>query len=90
MSELIDPTVGATVWYWPAPNEPLRSLNNFSHGAAQPMAAQVVYAWGTTLVNLVVTDHEGRQVPRLNVRLLQCEDKPVAGEPHCAWPPTGR
>lgn len=92
---MIVPTIGRKVWYRPAPVEvrTQSDLRDFSAhkmvclNQAVPMDATVVYVWNDRMVNLRVTDHDGRQFALKSVLLLQGDEtyQPVNG--YCEWMP---
>ncbi len=75
MQTIIKPTVGRKVWYRPCANDktgpvPMSAAKN------QPLDATVIAVWGDRLVNVLVTDTQGKQFPVLSVDLLQPGDEP--------------
>jgi hypothetical protein len=65
---MIKPTVGRVVLYWP-------SAVQAGTDTLQPFAATVAYVWNDRMVNLSVTDHNGKQFGVTSVRLLQDGDE---------------
>lgn len=88
MSNLIPPTPGRVVWYYPSQQEiDAKSITIIDQG--QPMAATVAFVWHDRMVNLSVVDHAGAQFRRISVRLLQEDDPtPHSSEgPYASWMP---
>lgn len=88
MSNLIPPTPGRVVWYYPSQQEiDAKSITIIDQG--QPMAATVAFVWYDRMVNLSVVDHAGAQFRRTSVRLLQEDDPtPHSSEgPYASWTP---
>ena len=88
MSNLIPPTPGRVVWYYPSQQEiDAKSITIIDQG--QPMAATVAFVWHDRMVNLSVVDHAGAQFRRTSVRLLQEDDPaPHSSEgPYASWMP---
>ena len=65
MTQVIAPTPGRIVWYWPSTNDGLSAL------AGQPLAAIVAAAHDDRHVNLSVIDAHGNHHGRTNVFLSQ-------------------
>jgi hypothetical protein len=84
---MIHPTIGRRVWYYPSQTE----LNTWEIQQAspdQPFDAGVIWVANDRQVNLSVTDHYGRVVPRLAVPLVQPGDTiPTDGTAYCTWMP---
>lgn len=80
---MIPPTNGRIVWYTPATAD--REI--CQHDVKTPLAAQVCHVWGDRMVNLDVTDNEGRHFPRTRVTLLQDDDLKPEGGRFAAWMP---
>lgn len=76
---MIKPTVGRVVLYWP-------STVQEGSDTSQPFAATVAYVWNDRMVNLSVTDHNGRQFGVTSVPLLQDGDVRTGGM-CCEWMP---
>lgn len=73
---IIKPEVGRVVLYRPTYAGDLVSLDRDKRpDLRQPMSAQVAYVHQDRMVNLSVADHEGRQFPVTNVRLVQPGDE---------------
>ena len=80
MTQVISPTPGRIVWFYPAPHEGIATLNG------QPLAAIVAGVHSDTLVNLSVLDAYGNHQQRSNVTLVQPgNDAPAYS--HAAWMP---
>jgi hypothetical protein len=77
---MIKPTVGRVVLYWP-------SAVQAGTDTLQPFAATVAYVWNDRMVNLSVTDHNGKQFGVTSVRLLQDGDERPNGGMFCEWMP---
>lgn len=85
-TNLIKPTVGRVVWYWPS----LATMNvhdMFSNEPTQPMAAHVAYVWHDRMVNLVAYDHKGKVHALPSVSLIQPGDDVPEGRDFCQWMP---
>lgn len=78
----IKPTIGRMVDFWP---NGMLNMNTFD--PKQPFAAQVVYVWGDTMVNLRVTDHAGNSQPMSSVRLINEGDVVPVDCYYCSWMP---
>lgn len=77
MSQVITPTVGRKVWYWPFDSEKAGTFGMKQYGTPpQPLDATVLCVWGDRMVNLLVIDHEGNTFKRTSVNLLQGDDVP--------------
>lgn len=84
MTTTISPTVGRIVWFNPNGQyfQGMRQLGE------QPMAAQVAFVHRDTCVNLLVTDHIGRQHAAESVHLMQDGGPTLAsGQAFCEWMP---
>lgn len=80
MTQVISPTPGRVVWFYPAPHDGLATLNG------QPLAAIVAGVHNDNLVNLAVFDAYGNTQQRSNVHLVQPdEDRPNSA--HATWMP---
>lgn len=86
------PTIGRRLYYWPTQGElsdatqAHRNAALFNHiDADSPFDAGVVFVHSPTSVNLVVTDHFGKSLIRLQVPLIQ--DGPRAEGGFCEWMP---
>lgn len=93
---MIKPTPGRIVWYRPSAKD-LDGAFISHHGGLDPamkvlgnapLSAQIVGVQNDRLVNLIVFDAEGWGFPRLNVPLMQDDDKdePVLGG-YAEWMP---
>lgn len=90
--QIITPTVGRKVWYWPSTNDKAGPIPMCT-ASGQPLDATVIAVWGDRCVNLLVTDAQGHQFPVLSCTLLQPGDKPdenaegqLIGR-YCEWMP---
>lgn len=98
MSNVIIPTVGRKVWFWPQDctfekRNAEGVLKPFAPSdlggvtaARQPMDATVVYVWHDRMVNLLVLDHYGNAFPVTSATLVQDGDEPPTGA-YCEWMP---
>jgi hypothetical protein len=92
VSKVIIPTVGRKVWYRPSKND-LIGLGAMQVASGQPLDATIIAVWGDRMVNVLVTDIAGKQIPVLSCTLLQPGDVPatdLAGEPvgrYVEWMP---
>lgn len=70
---VIKPTVGRIVWYRPSYDVRLMTFDNNMtvYDNKMPLAAQIVWVWSDTCVNLDVIDHAGVHHQRTSVTLLQ-------------------
>ena len=87
---IITPTIGRRLWFWPAPVSLDRSActPRFTvFDPNQPLDAGVVYCHSNRMVNLLVTDHAGLAQAVTSVRLLQADDTPNPGEAYAQWMP---
>jgi hypothetical protein len=72
--------------YWPIPNERAVIVQ---HDTKQPLKCDVCHVWGEDLVNVLVTDSNGRQHVRTSITVVQeggpyrAED--IAGQPYVTW-----
>lgn len=85
-TNLIKPTVGRVVWYWPSPAT-MAVHDMFSNEPTQPMAAHVAYVWHDRMVNLVAYDHKGKVHALPSVSLIQPGDDVPEGRDFCQWMP---
>lgn len=91
MSQVIVPTVGRRVWYYPSDYD--RGLladkpeSVIQGSTSQPCDAGVVYVHSETLVNLLVADHNGYTHRRTSVTLVQPEHEVPQGVAYCTWMP---
>lgn len=60
MTKIITPTIGRKVWFWPNGMKSTEAglINVLTE--KQPLDATIVCVWGDRMVNLGVTDHDGR------------------------------
>jgi hypothetical protein len=83
------PTIGRQVWFHPAASDPILALPDRRFDAS-PMAATVAYVFPDGAVNLVVTDHSGRQSVVERVVLHQGDiaatDCVAPATAFCHWP----
>lgn len=87
---IITPTIGRRLWFWPAPVSLDRSActPRFTvYDPAQPLDAGVVYVHSDRMVNLLVTDHAGLAQAVTSVRLLQVGESANPGEAYAQWMP---
>lgn len=95
MSNVIKPTIGRKLWYYPSDYDRglLLELEHKPAGVIevldeiQPCDADVCYVHGDRLVNLVVHDHFGRAYARTSVTLLQPGDTVPNGGGYATWMP---
>lgn len=80
---MITPTNGRIVWYTPSTDDKEIRQHDFK----RPLAAQVCHVWGDRMVNLDVTDSDGRHFPRTSVMLLQDDDLKPEGGRFAVWMP---
>lgn len=80
MSDIIKPTPGRVVWYYPTAHDGIAQLNG------QPLAAIVAGIHNDTLVNLAVFDAYGNTQQRSNVHLVQ-PGEAAPDHAHAAWMP---
>lgn len=78
---VIPPTVGRIVYFYPADGDPLSIA-----GCDDPFAAIVTRVWNDRLVNLTVFDANGNPHARTSVFLIQPGD-PGTASSHCRWMP---
>lgn len=75
---MIEPTNGRIVWYTPYKNELLSPygmvVQRDKDGNVIPLAAQICAVWGPRMVNLLVTDANGKQFAATSRTLLQDDD----------------
>ena len=82
----IIPTNGRVMLYWPVPNERAVIVQ---HDTKQPLKCDVCHVWGEDLVNVLVTDSNGRQHIRTSISVVQeggpwrAED--LGGQPYVTW-----
>ncbi len=75
MSQLIKPTVGRKVWFFPDGNP-----------STAPWDGNVVKVHSDRTVNVAGFDPNGMPFARISVQLLQ-EDDPTPPHAHCTWMP---
>lgn len=80
MSQIISPTPGRVVWFYPADHDGIGRLNN------QPLAAIVAGVHSDNLVNLAVFDAYGNTQQRSQVHLVQ-PGEATPDHAHAAWMP---
>lgn len=80
MTQIIPPTPGRVVWYWPSAADGIASMS----GA--PLAAIVAGVHSDRLVNLAVFDFYGNAQQRSNVRLVQPDDA-IPDFAYASWMP---
>lgn len=91
MSQVITPTIGRRVWYYPSEYdrgvraEKPESIIQASQ--SQPCDAGVCFVHSDRLVNLTVADHNGNMHRRTSVKLVQPGDEIPAGGGFCTWMP---
>jgi hypothetical protein len=78
MSQVIVPTIGRQVWFWPS--------TAFMERPTQPMAATVCFVHNERMVNLQVIDPNGNARPALSVYLRQPDEEAPSGG-YCEWMP---
>ena len=80
MSKVIIPTVGRKVWYRPSKNDMIgvgAMQTCFERGDTtklQPLDATVIAVWGDRMVNVLVTDTNGKLFPVTSCALIQPGD----------------
>lgn len=87
VQDIITPTVGRRVYYWPNEEDQAR-FGVFD--AQQPCDAGILYVWGDREVNLEVTGPSGVKHAVQNVHLLQGDDEAPEGKSFAAWMPYQR
>jgi hypothetical protein len=80
VTQVISPTPGRVVWFYPAPHDGIATLNN------QPLAAIVADVHSDRLINLAVFDAYGNTQQRSNVHLVQPGDA-TPDSAHASWMP---
>lgn len=78
MAQIIVPTVGRVVWYWPRGER---------QPDQQPWLAHICYVNGDGTVNLLTADRWGVPHPKVNVRLVQDGETPPSPEHYCEFMP---
>jgi len=88
---MIEPSNGRIVWYTPWRSE---LEGNFgmcvqkdNDGNVVPLAAQVCAVWNARMVNLLVTDANGKTFAVTSRRLLQDDDVGDVDGGYCQWMP---
>lgn len=78
-AEMIKPSVGRVVWYYPVG----------ASRSEQPLAAIVAHVWSDTCVNLAIFDANGRPMekPPTSVLLVQPENEVPGNGGYCEWMP---
>lgn len=86
---IITPTIGRRLWYWPSnwDRNPINGKYMHASDEKQPCDAGICYVWSDRMVNLTVTDHNGRVHQRASVKLLQGDDPVPTGDAHAQWMP---
>jgi hypothetical protein len=85
---IITPTVGRRVWFHPVEGVEVRGPGAMVIlDREQPLDAGIVFVWGDRLVNLDVTDHEGRHHALTSVPLAQPGDPRPTNGLWCEWMP---
>lgn len=96
MSQIITPTIGRRVWYYPSDYDcglrqdlDVQPPTVIVSDGVQPCDAGVCYVHNDRLVNLTVADSNGKMHARTSVRLLQPgEDVPEPGSvAYATWMP---
>lgn len=91
MSNVIVPTIGRRLWYYPSAQDRGLTENKpdsvIQADLTQPCDAGVVYVHSNTCVNLVVTDHNGYVHRRTSVTLVQPGQEPPTAGAYCTWMP---
>ena len=93
MSDIIKPTIGRRVWYWPTTTD-LGQIDRANgdpsvmeaFDPAQPCDAGIAYVWSDRMVNLTVADHNGNMHRRCSVILAQPGEERPNGA-HATWMP---
>lgn len=73
-ANIIKPTIGRRVWYWPSAWDLDQVANPNAMTASdrsQPCDAGICCVWNDSMVNLTVADHNGKMHARSSVLLLQ-------------------
>lgn len=86
MNQIITPTPGRIVHFYPQPHEGMHQIHA-PGGGLQPLAAMVVGPWSDTMVNLVIWDANGVSHLRTSVPLVQPGATAPGGQSYCAWMP---
>ncbi len=80
MTQVISPTPGRIVWFYPAPHDGIGQIGG------QPLAAIVAGVHNDRLINLAVFDAYGNTQQRSGVTLVQPGDA-VPDSAHATWMP---
>lgn len=83
---IIQPTVGRIVWYWPTAYDLAQGMFAYP-GSDQPMAATVAFVHSDRMVNLSVVDHNGQPIDKRSVTLLQEGDVVRDHAGYAEWMP---
>ena len=88
---MIEPTNGRIVWYTPYESELQQpfgiTIQRDKDGKIIPLSAQVCAVWGPRMVNLLVTDANGKTFAVTSRKLLQDDDKGPEFGGYCEWMP---
>lgn len=88
---MIEPTNGRIVWYTPYNSEIEgnfgMAVQRAKDGKIIPLAAQVCAVWGPRMVNLLVTDMNGKTYPVTSRTLLQDDDVGPEFGGYAQWMP---
>lgn len=90
--QIIPPTIGRKVWYWPSLDQIERAQEEKGSmprvlSAMQALDATIVYVWGDRMVNLAITDHTGLGMALTSVPLLQEGDPIPESGGYAQWMP---
>lgn len=86
MSQIIKPSIGRRVWFFPGVAT-LTSLRMNCNDPDQAMDAGVCYVYHDRMVNVSVTDHMGTIHAINSVTLIQPGDDIPEGRDYCTWMP---
>ncbi len=81
MTQVISPTPGRIVWFYPAPHDGIGRIGG------QPLAAIVAGVHNDRLINLAVFDAYGSTQQRSNVELVQPDTTTPDGGAYATWMP---
>lgn len=88
---MITPTNGRIVWYTPYESEIFgpdgMATQRDKDGGIIPLAAQICAVWDDRMVNLLVTDANGKTFSATSRTLLQDDDPRSVGGGYCEWMP---
>jgi hypothetical protein len=88
---MIEPSNGRIVWYTPYNTEMEgafgMAVQRDKDGKVIPLTAQICAVWGPRMVNLVVTDANGKQYAITSRSLLQDGDEPNPYGGYAQWMP---